>query len=180
MTDRGGFNLSIRAARPDDWEAVYLAREEPGVRYNLLAVPYTNPVTFRERFQSQRDGHYAVVAEAIYPDGRYLIAGEAGLHRNELDQAHKAGLGIHVATAYQGMGVGTALMRGLLDLADNWLNLHRVELEVFSDNERGIALYKKMGFEIEATMRRYAYRDGAYTDACKMGRINPRHAEVAQ
>lgn len=175
MTAGSAFDLSIRAARPDDWEAVYLAREEPSVRHNILAVSFTSPVSFRERFQSPREGHYAVVAEAIYPDGRHLIAGEAGLHRGELDRAHVAGLGIHVATVYQGMGIGTALMRGLLDLADNWLNLHRVELEVFSDNERGVALYKKMGFEIEATMRRYAYRDGAYTDAFKMGRLNPHH-----
>jgi putative acetyltransferase len=37
----------------------------------------------------------------------------------------------------------------LLDLADNWLKLVRVELDVFSDNQKAISLYQSCGFEIE-------------------------------
>ena len=44
-------------------------------------------------------------------------------------------------------GVGTTLMETLLDLADHWLMLVRVELEVFADNEQAIRLYEKLGFE---------------------------------
>ena len=72
---------------------------------------------------------------------------------------------------WQGKGVGTALMEAVLDLADNWLNLTRVELTVYTDNAAGIALYKKFGFEIEGTHRRYAFRNGEYADAYSMARI---------
>jgi putative acetyltransferase len=61
-------------------------------------------------------------------------------------------------------------MEAALDLADNWLNLTRIELSVYTDNQIGIALYEKFGFEIEGTHRRYASRSGEYVDAHSMAR----------
>jgi putative acetyltransferase len=74
---------------------------------------------------------------------------------------------------WQGRGVGTALLGKALDLADNWLNLSRVELTVYTDNAAGIALYEKVGFVREGTHRRYAFREGEYADAYSMARIKP-------
>ena len=74
---------------------------------------------------------------------------------------------------WQGKGVGTALMEAALDLADNWLNLMRIELHVYVDNAGGIALYEKFGFEVEGTHRRFAFRDGEYVDAYSMARLKP-------
>jgi len=76
------------------------------------------------------------------------------------------------------MGVGTALMKALLDIADNWLMLVRVELTVFEDNERAIHLYEKLGFEKEGLMRLAAIslaaiRNGKYENQYIMARINP-------
>jgi L-phenylalanine/L-methionine N-acetyltransferase len=62
-------------------------------------------------------------------------------------------------------------MEAALDLADNWLDLTRVELSVYTDNAAAVALYKKFGFEIEGTRRRYAFRNGEYADAYSMARI---------
>ncbi len=42
-------------------------------------------------------------------------------------------------------------MSEILDLADTWLMLVRIELGVFTDNEKAIKLYEKFGFEIEGT-----------------------------
>jgi putative acetyltransferase len=36
------------------------------------------------------------------------------------------------------MSIGTQLMDAILDLADNWLHLKRVELEVNTDNPAGV------------------------------------------
>ena len=47
---------------------------------------------------------------------------------------------------FAGRGVGKALMTALVDLADNWIGLMRVELEAFADNERAIAMYRHFGF----------------------------------
>ena len=72
---------------------------------------------------------------------------------------------------WQGKGVGTALMQAAVDLADKWLNLARLELDVFTDNERAIKLYKKFGFLVEGTRIGYAFRDGQYVDTLMMARV---------
>jgi putative acetyltransferase len=62
-------------------------------------------------------------------------------------------------------------MAAALDLADNWLNLHRLELEVYTDNPAAIHLYEKHGFVIEGTLRHFGYRNSEYVDAYKMARV---------
>ena len=59
---------------------------------------------------------------------------------------HVGAVGLFVHADYQGRGVGTTLMETLLDLADHWLMLVRVELEVFADTAPAIRLYEKLGF----------------------------------
>lgn len=60
---------------------------------------------------------------------------------------------------------------GLVDLADNRLKRERLELTVYTDNEPALRLYKKLGFEIEGTHRKHAFRDGAYVDSYCMARV---------
>ena len=68
-------------------------------------------------------------------------------------------------------GVGTKLMEAALDLADNWLGLTRLDLRVFAANEAALGLYRKFGFEVEGTHRRFALRAGEYADALAMARL---------
>jgi len=69
-----------------------------------------------------------------------------------------------VRDEFQRKGVGTALLQAAVDMADKWLNLSRLELEVYSDHESAVRLYKRFGFAIEGTLIRYAYRAGQYVD----------------
>jgi putative acetyltransferase len=77
-------------------------------------------------------------------------------------------VGMAVHDNWHAKGVGTALMKALIDLADNWLNLSRLELDVFTDNEPALRLYQKLGFVIEGTQRKHAFRDGEYVDSHRM------------
>ncbi|MBR7381912.1 GNAT family N-acetyltransferase, partial [Klebsiella pneumoniae] len=54
---------------------------------------------------------------------------------------------------------------------DNWLRVDRIELTVFVDNEPAVAVYKKYGFEIEGTGKKYGLRNGEYVDAYFMARV---------
>ena len=62
-------------------------------------------------------------------------------------------------------------MDAMIDLAENWLNTQRTKLQVYADNEPGISLYEKFGFEIEGTHRNHAFRDGLYVDSYTMARL---------
>jgi putative acetyltransferase len=64
-------------------------------------------------------------------------------------------------------------MQALCDYADRWLGLRRIELQVYADNARAIALYRRFGFEHEGTHRAYALRDGQLVDSLSMARLVP-------
>ena len=76
-----------------------------------------------------------------------------------------------VHDAYAGRGAGTALMAALVNQADHWLNLTRLELGVYADNARAIALYERFGFEREGFHRAYSWRNGAFIDSISMARL---------
>jgi putative acetyltransferase len=99
------------------------------------------------------------------------VIGQLGLDLNTGRRAHVARLGMMIHDEYQGRGVGSALMEAAVDLAENWMNISRIELECYVDNVAGRALYEKFGFALEGTLRDYAFRAGRYADAYLMARI---------
>ncbi|MDF2521388.1 MAG: GCN5-related N-acetyltransferase, partial [Clostridia bacterium] len=87
---------------------------------------------------------------------------------------HSASIGIMVHAGYQGKGIGSALFEKVIDIADNWLMLVRLELGVFVENERAVKLYKSFGFQIEGRRKYAAVRNGEYADEYMMARYNIR------
>ena len=67
--------------------------------------------------------------------------------------------------------VGTALLAALVDMADNWLGLRRLELEVLADNEPALALYTRFGFEPEGVRCDAVFRAGAHVDTLAVARL---------
>ena len=63
------------------------------------------------------------------------------------------------------------MLEALVELADDWYDLKRLELTVYADNAPAIALYERFGFMREGTLRAYAYRAGRYVDAVTMARL---------
>src|SRR3990172_2660296 len=64
----------------------------------------------------------------------------------------------------------------LMERALAWMKARRVEkatLEVFATNERAIALYRKMGFEVEAVRKRHYKIRGEYVDDVMMAKWLP-------
>lgn len=68
-----------------------------------------------------------------------------------------------------GKGYGTDATRLILRFGFLELGLHRVELDVYSFNPRGVRAYEKAGFRHEATRREAIFREGAFHDVHVMG-----------
>lgn len=92
--------------------------------------------------------------------------------------AHRAGVGVSVERAHWSCGVGTALMRALIDCAEK-LGYEQIELQVVDKNARAIALYERLGFtpfaRIPGGVR---YDDGEKADILYMVLLLQSRAEV--
>jgi putative acetyltransferase len=162
----------IRPICVADSKGINALRRMPGVFENILGIP-SERVKRNEDYIAGLDGNsHQFVAVLHEPSGSELIIGTAGLTVFANPRLrHSAGVGIMVHKDYQNQGVGTQLMNAILDVADNWLMLVRVELTVFTDNIRAIHVYEKLGFEKEGIRRKAAIRNGEYTDELVMARI---------
>jgi putative acetyltransferase len=159
--------ILIRAMEPGDMAQVTDALNQPLAVWGTLQLPYASVAARLKRHEAAPAGHTRLVAVI---EGR--VIGTAGLHpADHPRRAHVASLGMAVHDAYAGRGAGRALLTALVDQADRWLNLRRLEITVFSDNARAIALYERFGFEREGMLRAYAWRDGAYGDCLAMARL---------
>jgi putative acetyltransferase len=160
-------DIAIRKAEPADAEAMWRCFTSPRVVRNTLQTPYRSVESVHEQLAKSGEGDHLLVAVV---EGE--VVGLIGLHTKTRPRVNHIGeIGMLVRDDWQGKGVGSAMMQAVVDLADKWLNLTRLELTVYTDNEPAIALYRKFGFEIEGTMRKSAFRDGEFVDAHMMARI---------
>jgi putative acetyltransferase len=165
--------ITLRRARPSDAAAYCRIMGHPEVLANLMQLPFPSEEIWEQRLSDLLAPGKTDLALVAERDGE--VVGSAGLHPagTALRRRHVAMLGISVASEHQGSGVGTALMQALCDYADGWGQVLRIELTVYSDNERAIALYRRFGFEPEGTHRGYALRNGVYEDVLAMARWHP-------
>lgn len=77
---------------------------------------------------------------------------------------HRGALGISVAAAWRGQGVGRALMDHAIQGARDTGVFTRIELTVLARNETAIRLYERVGFQTEGRSQRALLRNGEYLD----------------
>jgi putative acetyltransferase len=163
----------IRRAQLGDAPVITRIYSDEAVFGGVLQMPFPTEELWRgriERGNKEAGADIMLVAEV---DGQAIAT--AGLHSGgpAVRRRHAMNLGIGVGKDHQGQGVGKALMAALIDYADNWAHILRIELTVYTDNARAIALYQQFGFVTEGTHRAYALRNGHYADTYSMARLHP-------
>lgn len=159
--------VKIRPVHPNDVTDLYHLVRHPMVARTTLQMPSQEIIQTEDRIHAHHPGLYRRVAEA---DGH--VVGMISIYQNSKARtAHSAGLGMMVSPVYWGIGVGRLLMEAILELADQWLNLKRIDLDVNIDNPAAIRLYERCGFALEGTRRMHTYGDGRWADSHFMGRV---------
>ncbi|RME44117.1 MAG: GNAT family N-acetyltransferase, partial [Caldilineae bacterium] len=125
-------NVHVRAFEMADWEGAAALFLLPKCQRGTLQLPYQSRDDLRRRFENPPDNMYRLVA--VDADSGKVV-GMLSLHCYKGRRAHAGGIGMMVHDDYQHQGVGSQLMAAAIDLADNWLNLRRLELTVYTDNE---------------------------------------------
>lgn len=173
--------IVIRAAEPTDAAQMSSLMGSPGVFEGTLQMPDA-AVASRIEMLSKIDANNIrlVAMQEDTHGGTPRMAAYAGLFTSHtsLRRMHARALAITVGRDFQGQGLGDRLMHRLLDWADNWAGALRVELTVFADNTRAIALYQRHGFVQEGVLRAYALRGGEYVDALSMARLHPQQPKL--
>jgi putative acetyltransferase len=159
----------IRPVRLEDAGELNELRRQPQVCEFTYALPSERAGDSRRYLEGLGPNDHVFVAEV---EGR--VVGVAGLHVQTGKRRHLGEVGLAVHDDFQNRGIGRALLETLLDLADNYLDLHRVELDTWADNARALRLYESLGFVVEGQKREAVFRRGAYLDVVIMGRLGRR------
>jgi putative acetyltransferase len=162
--------IVIRAMEPADAPGVSALFGSIGTVEGTLQIPDA-PIASRLEFLQKVEPQDCKLVAVLGGE----IVGCASLHSvgTSLRRRHVRLLGIGIAQEWQGKGLGRRLIARLLDWADNWAGVTRVELLVHADNERAIALYRSLGFVEEGRHRGYALKAGQYVDSFSMARLHP-------
>ncbi len=157
--------VTVRAASPEDfdaWFALFTSVAAEG-RWLGAEAPLDRAAR-REAFE--RDLAAADAASSLAEVEGQLV-GVLGLRLRR----GVAGLGMLVAEAWRGRGVGSSLMEAALAWAAGE-HAHKVFLEVWPHNAAAVALYRKYGFVEEGRLHRhYRRRNGELWDALQMGLV---------
>jgi L-phenylalanine/L-methionine N-acetyltransferase len=178
MTDK---QITIRAAEPADAAALSALIGSEGVFEGTSQLPLM-PIASRLERYSKVDPCGLLIVACLHEAQAEKIIGMLGLHLVQpgLRRAHVRGLGIAIDSAWQGQGIGQRLMSAAMHGADNWAGILRIELTVFADNKRAIALYERHGFVREGVMQAHSMRDGVFADTLGMARLHPKPPQVSR
>jgi putative acetyltransferase len=161
--------ITIRRATLEDCKGLYPLLNDAQMVYWTAELPLTSLEMIQEQVRLSSNQHFLLVACA----GEEIVGTLTLTQCDKPRLRHTARVGqVAVSHDWQRRGVGTELVRAAIELADSWLNLVRLELYVYTDNESAIRLYQKFGFVSEGTLRRIAFRAGHYADCMIMARIN--------
>lgn len=164
---RDGRDWTLRAARPTD--AAALARLFAAVRAEgrwLVTPPSAISEPGEAFFLGEMIAGAATLALVAEADGEAVGNVLVSVDRSSISD-HIGTLSIAIADAWRDVGMGGVLVRAALDWATQ-RDLVKVQLGVFPDNERAIAVYERAGFVREG-LRRRQYRSGnAYRDEVLM------------
>jgi len=145
---KNGAEAVFRSPRKEDAAAmIEQLRQMTGETPFLLRTPEEVTMTLEqeERFIesiNQSDNNWMILCEV---DGRYAGNCHLQLFTGRVKMRHRGSVAIGLSRDFWGMGIGSAMFDEMIRIAREQ-GAKQLELAVVEGNERGLALYRKMGF----------------------------------
>lgn len=169
---RDGRTVTLRRPTLDDARAMidYLDRVRRSSPHILISPEDPLPTIEQEHgFIRGHSGSDALMLIAA-PGDPTVVAVSSVQRGGRAKIAHRAELGISVAQAWRGSGLGRALMNELIGFCRGHPAIHKVSLSAYADNPVAISLYESCGFVHEGRRVRHIRQlDGTFCDELVMG-----------
>ena len=161
-------NWKVTPATPNDALRVSelmhrLELENSFMMYESSEIPDENLLRERLVANSKTKKEIFLLAHAADDLCGYALVFRGNLRRNK----GVGTLALGVLEAAQGYCIGSTLIAEAIAWATHH-QLYRVRLQVQTDNQKALHLYRKFGFQHEGTLRRCALVNGEYVDKHQM------------
>jgi RimJ/RimL family protein N-acetyltransferase len=113
----------------------------------------------------EKDSTFFLVAEV---DGKVVASSDLNRLRNY--EKHVGLIGIVVKSGFRDLGIGTQIMKALVDYA-NKMGLKVLTLPVFATNKGAIHVYEKVGFVQTGRIPKKYFKEGVYIDEIIMTKL---------
>lgn len=161
-----GDRIYLSPRNPEDYEKFvewlndFETTDYTGRSGQLMSIP-------GEKEYLNNDNNPEAIFSIVTLDGDKMI-GSVGLEQiNNIDRS--ATLGIFIGDKeYRGQGYGTEAIRLILEYGFKYRNLHNINLDLMSFNERAYKCYLKCGFKEYGRRRNCRFVDGKYYDQISM------------
>ena len=166
--------VQIRTARPEDASAILVCLDKICQETEFMSMGTEGPAITLEEERN-------FLANAQHdPGSLYLIAlaqdevvGFLSFAAGKRKRIRHAGeFSLAILRAWGGMGIGKAMIHRMINWAES-SGIHKINLEVRTENKLAVDLYLKCGFTIEGTISRTVFYNGGYHDSYAMGLIVP-------
>ena len=171
ITLKDGRVLSVRSAEETDAETMLDYVRATSEETHFL-IHYPEEISFsleRERQLISDILHSDdTVWFTVFDGGRAVGNCSVSRYSKRRKERHRASFAIAIEQAYCGAGLGTQIISMAIAKAKE-MGFRQLELGVYADNERAIALYRKMGFsECGRLPGAFRLKDGTYIDEITM------------
>lgn len=162
-----GERLYLRPLEEADAAVCHAWLNDPEVRRTLRVRTRPHTEASSREFIRQLDPRHEQIFAAV-TRGDEIYVGNCGLH--DIEWVNRtAELGIVIGRRDQwGRGFGSEAVALLCQHAFETLDLRKIVLWCFASNDRGLHLYRKLGFEVEGRLRQQVYVEGQYVDEIVM------------
>jgi RimJ/RimL family protein N-acetyltransferase len=169
MTLKDGRNLIIRELDGTDTNSVLTYMKKVNVETsNLLREPDEFTMTLEQErtfLNEQKESPHRYMIGGFVNGELVSVAGFYGSHLRRIQ--HRVTVGMSVLKAYHRLGIGYLMMNVLIKTAKEF-DKTKIELDVRSDNQGAIALYKKIGFIVEGTISKGMFVNNKYVSLLNM------------
>ena len=163
-----GDKIYLRSPLPGDENIIALSENHPDPRENLFYALPTSPEVHQERIENYREDHKTIYLMICDKKTDNAIGITAFFRVDWIGRMAVFYIAIAEKDNWS-KGFGSEATKLMVNYAFATLNLNRIQLHVSAENERAVNAYKKVGFQVEGTLRQAMFHNNKYVDFYVMG-----------